>query len=108
MVSFSDIPIGLDPSSAWETRWIFVADMNRDGLVTVSDLWLWVKWAFYAPGDCILLGVMLQMPQVAKFLEVSTLMLYGWWSFAISLWVWYVIITGTLGAAADALKPKVS
>jgi len=82
--------------------------MNRDGLVTVSDLWLWVKWAFYAPGDCILLGVMLQMPQVAKFLEVSTLMLYGWWSFAISLWVWYVIITGTLGAAADALKPKVS
>lgn len=106
MASFSDIPIGLDPATAWATRWIFVADMNRDGFITISDLWLWVKWIFYAPGDCILLGVMLQMPSLARFLEISTLMLYGWQSFAISLVVWYFVFAGALGATIQALSAK--
>src|SRR5712675_1416458 len=57
--TFMDIAIGLDPNSAWDVRWIFLADMNRDGYVTISDFWLWIKWVFYAPGDWILLMLMM-------------------------------------------------
>ena len=101
--TFMDIPIGLDPDTAWSIRWIFVADMNRDGHITISDFWLWVQWVFYAPGDCILFGVMLQLPSVARFLEITTAMLFGGWSFVLSLLVWYFVVVGAFSAAYDAL-----
>jgi hypothetical protein len=97
-----DLSVGLDPSAAWTFRWIFVADMNGDGLITISDFWLWVKWVFYAPGDCILLGVMLQMPSLAKFFEISTLFLFGWWSFFLSLFVWWLVTAGVLNEISSS------
>ncbi len=92
--TFMDIAIGLDPNSAWDVRWIFLADMNRDGYVTISDFWLWIKWVFYAPGDWILLMLMMHAPSFSKFMEITTAMLYGWWSFFLSLFAWYLLFAG--------------
>lgn len=35
--------------------WAFVKDMNNDGILSRSDFWLWIKWAFFYPGDAFLL-----------------------------------------------------
>jgi hypothetical protein len=101
-----DLPIGLDPNTAWTFRWMFAADMNRDGQITISDFWLWVKWIFFAPGDGILFGIMFHLPSFAKFFEISTSMLYGGWSFALSLWVWYFVIVGSISSIHDAIVGK--
>ena len=34
-------------------QWDFNADMNSDGAVTISDLWLWGKWLYFYPGDLL-------------------------------------------------------
>ena len=36
-------------------RWAAQSDMNCDGAVTISDVWLWAKYVFYAPGDFMLM-----------------------------------------------------
>jgi hypothetical protein len=43
---------------AWNIRWKIAWDMNGDGMVTISDVWLWLKWIFFAPGDLLLLLLM--------------------------------------------------
>jgi hypothetical protein len=90
---FIDIPRLLDPNSAWDVRWTFIWDMNRDGFVTISDVWLWMKWAFFIPGDFILLVIMLKTPSIAGFLEISPSMLYGWWSLFLSIFIWWSVLT---------------
>jgi hypothetical protein len=87
-----------DSCSNESLRWIFVADMNRDGFVTISDVWLWMKWVFYAPGAAILFGIMLHMPSVARFFEIATTMLYGGTSFIISFFVWWFLVLGIYGS----------
>jgi hypothetical protein len=86
-----DVIRTLDPASAWKMRWHFVADMNGDGQVTISDVWLWAQWAFDAPGDCFLLVIMLKMQPTATFLEITPQMLSGGWSFFISLVCWWLL-----------------
>jgi hypothetical protein len=84
----------VEPNQAWAVRWNFVADMNLDGVITISDFFLWVKWIFYAPGDFILFMLMFYLPSVCKFLEISTASLYGWWSLGLSIWIWASISAG--------------
>jgi hypothetical protein len=31
-------------------------DMNGDGVVSISDLWMWFEWSFWLIGDLIILG----------------------------------------------------
>ena len=49
--------------------WTFHADMNSDGVVTVSDVWLWLKWLWFYPGDWILLQY--GPTKIGKFFELS-------------------------------------
>ena len=49
--------------------WTFQADMNGDGAVTVSDIWLWLKWLWFYPGDWILLQF--GPTKIGKFFELS-------------------------------------
>ncbi len=52
-------------------QWKFVADMNFNGNVTISDVWLWCKWLYFYPGDW-LLGLMIhKIPLYANSLELS-------------------------------------
>jgi hypothetical protein len=80
----------LSPENAWQLRWVFNSDMNHDGQITISDVGLWASWAFFAPGDAVLLGIMLKLPGMATFFEMTPVMLYGWWSFVISLLCWLI------------------
>ena len=95
----------LDPPDAWAMRWNFIIDMNGDGQITISDVWLWASYIFFAPGDVILLGIMLKLPSVAAFLEMTPKLVSGWWSLAISFLFW-AICFGNLSAESKREKAK--
>ena len=79
----------LEAENAAHQRWLFAADMNGDGFVTIGDIWLWVKWVFCTPGDGVLLLVMTQAPALARFLEITpAASLGGWLSALISVATW--------------------
>jgi len=77
-------------------QWDFVADMNFDGHVTISDVWLWVKWLYFYPGD-LLLSIIIGTP-FGRFFEVSPNNFGGFLSFLLSLPIW-VVILAALGRA---------
>ncbi|WP_253711823.1 hypothetical protein [Bradyrhizobium sp. WD16] len=95
----------LDPPDAWTMRWHFVIDINGDGQITISDVWLWASYIFFAPGDVILLGIMLKLPSVAAFLEMTPKLVSGWWSFAISFLFWAIFL-GNLSAESKRAKEE--
>jgi hypothetical protein len=68
--------------------WVFIADMNYDGGVTISDLWLWFKWLYFYPGDALLLLTMEILPSVSAFFEISQADFGGVFSGVISFFVW--------------------
>ena len=68
-------------------QWAWVADMTGDGMVTISDVWAWVWWLFYYPGDIAIYGI-LKVEWFAKFFELTPAYYGGWLSFFISLVVW--------------------
>ncbi len=69
-------------------QWSFEADMNYDGVITISDTWLWLKWLFSYPGDFVLYLMINKTPNVATFLEVTTNSYGGALSTIISLFFW--------------------
>jgi len=82
--------------------WFFFKDMNYDGAVTISDIWLWVKWAYFYLGDLFLYGVNQVLPEVARFFELSCDNYGGWISGVISplLFLFITIILMLLGTWA--------
>lgn len=53
-------------------QWSFVADMNHTGSITISDVWLWIKWLYFYPGDLLIESVNFAInktPEVARFFE---------------------------------------
>ena len=78
---------------AWNLRWHLAQDMNGDGATTISDVWLWFKYIFFAPGDWLFLIIMTKATGLALFLEMSPQMLYGGLSGTLSAIVWLVIVS---------------
>ncbi len=70
-----------------ERQWAWVADMTADGMVTSSDVWAWVGWLFYYPGDIAIYG-MLKVEGFAKFFELTPAYYGGFLSLFISLGTW--------------------
>jgi hypothetical protein len=95
-------------------QWEFVADMNQNGVVTVSDVWLWIKWLYFWPGDGLIQLAMQKAPDMAAFFELSTAKFGGPLSLFLSFPMWIIVLVIfivtwnlmiRLGArAADALK----
>ena len=52
-------------------QWIFVADTNQRGAVTISDVWLWFKWLFFNPGDMFIQSFIKDYPRIAQFFEFT-------------------------------------
>jgi hypothetical protein len=96
VVTIVDLIRSVDPASAWKLHWVFVADMNGDGQVTITDVWMWGSWILFAPGDLLLLIIMLKLPNVATFLEMTPKLVYGGWSFILSIIIWWLLFV-TLG-----------
>ena len=87
----------LNSDLLWQKRWTFVADMNRDGVVTISDVGLWIKWMFFAPGDWCILMLMNYAPSVSMFFELSQSSIYGTASAIISAITWvFVFLSWTI------------
>jgi hypothetical protein len=71
--------------------WRFIADMNGDGFVTITDVWMWLKWLYFYPGDGLLYLVEKVLPGVANFFEVSALTYGGGFSGIFSFFVWLIL-----------------
>ena len=59
-------------------QWKWVADMNADGIVTISDVWLWIEWLFYWPGDGFIYILIHKFSTFAQFFELTSAD-YGEW-----------------------------
>ena len=68
-------------------RWTLQADMNVDQLVTISDVWLWLGWFFFLPGDA-LLAAAIALPAFGTFFEITQDDYGGWFSGIVSVVVW--------------------
>lgn len=72
--------------------WSFVADMNGDGAVTISDVWLWFKWLYFYPGDGFLFATEKWAPKLAQFFELSVATYSGGFSGVMSFFVWLFVL----------------
>jgi hypothetical protein len=64
-------------------------DMSLDGVVTISDVWLWLQWLYFLPGDLAAL-VLLDSP-VGNFFEITLSSLHGVGSGVLSFFFWFVV-----------------
>ena len=87
----------------WNARWYFALDMNGDGIFTIDDVWLMVKYFYFAPGDLVIFAHMAD-PDLPTLVEVDASWLYGWTSGVISALVWFIVM-GTIGATAARCRP---
>lgn len=86
--------------------WGFVADMNFDGIVTISDVWLWCKWLYFYPGDLVLRVTMDGFPGLARFLELTEGSYGGVVPYVLSLVLWPMAsaaLAGIVGQASELL-----
>ena len=74
-------------------QWSFVADMNYSGAVTISDVWLWVKWLFFYPGDMSIYYLVNGARRIGQFLEVTYDDYGGFLSGWVSGCVWVLVLT---------------
>jgi hypothetical protein len=51
---------------------VFSGDMNADGELTIRDLWLWLRYGFFLPGDTVIWFLSSYVPAAARFLEIDT------------------------------------
>jgi len=65
--------------------------MNRDGLVTISDVWLATKFVWLLPSKFVAL-VLSQFPSVVTFLEMDCSFGEGAGGAIFSLIVWLILI----------------
>lgn len=87
--------------------WSFVADMNRDGAITISDVWMWFKWLYFYPGDGVFYTLMSGAPKVAEFFELSAANFGGVASGVISFFMW-LIVMGILSNPGEYFVQKPS
>lgn len=60
-------------------RWHLSADPNFDGVLSISDVWLWIKWFYFAPGDLIILSLASIEP-LGTFFELGPHSYGNWFS----------------------------
>lgn len=85
-------------------RWQAVADLNRDGLFTITDLFLWCFWLFYVPGD-VVVSVLLQFEGPTRFFELYSESYGGLGSLTLSGLYWW--LTGGMRLLLFWLTPIV-
>lgn len=95
--AIASLPI--EHAAAIATRWRIEEDMNGDGRITISDVRGWIAFAFFAPGDALLSGL-LHAPRVAEFLEITPAWFGGWASGFASFCLWVACLTVGSGIAS--------
>lgn len=77
------------------THW----DANLDGAITVTDIWLNLKFAFFLPANIALAA--LDGTNVGRFFEIDCFTGYGLGSALFSVAVWLVLF-GSLASEASS------
>ena len=86
---------GSETEGATERSWGLKADMNGDGVTTISDVTAWAEWLYFYPGDYIL-SLALDSPDLTQFLEISSPTVYGGWLSGIfSAGIWLVVVVAS-------------
>lgn len=81
----------------WQHRqWKFIADMNRDGALTPGDVWLWLQWLFFLPGDALIalvgptaLGAVVQLTPDSFGTTTSALLSVALWP--LGIWLLFAV-----------------
>ena len=68
-------------------QWLFISNMNGDGIFTISDVGAWIGWLFFYPGDLVIYGILF-FGQLARFFEVTPAHYGGLFSFLFGLAIW--------------------
>ena len=76
--------------------WSFVADMNFDGSISISDVWLWIKWLYFYPGDGLVYLLLNKAPSIASFFEMAISSYGGVFSGIVSLVFFGIIATASV------------
>jgi hypothetical protein len=88
----------------WNARWYFATDMNGDGVFNFIDVWLMVKYVYFAPGD-LLIFAHIADPELPTLFEPNASWLYGWASGVFSGIAWLLTL-GAIGAITSAILKK--
>lgn len=72
-------------------QWGFIADMNFSGAVTISDVWLWIKWLYFYPGDLMVSFFVNKAPSLGQFFEITYQNYGGIFSGIFSFFAWIFI-----------------
>jgi hypothetical protein len=72
--------------------WEFVADMNSDGVFTMSDIVEILMQLFFLPGDSLLFLILNYLPKAAELLELSYDNYHGMFGGIVSLIVWVFLL----------------
>ena len=73
-------------------KWVFVADMNYNGSITISDVWLWFKWLYFYPGDVLIYFLVNSTPSIRHFFEITSSSYGGVFSGIVSYVIWILSI----------------
>ncbi|MBC8433831.1 MAG: hypothetical protein H8D96_18120 [Desulfobacterales bacterium] len=72
--------------------WEFVADMNADGVFTLSDIIEIFIQLFFLPGDSLLFLILNYLPKVTELFELSYDDYHGMFAGIVSFIVWVFLI----------------
>lgn len=72
--------------------WEFVADMNSDGVFTMSDIIEIFIQFFFLPGDSLLFLILNYLPKVTELFELSYDDYHGMFAGIVSFIVWVFLI----------------
>ena len=89
----------------WNAPWRFAAEMHGSDVFTITNVWLMMKYVYFAPGDLLILSLMVANPKLAAFLELDASKLYGWASGVISGIAWLTALSA-VRAVASAIVEK--
>jgi hypothetical protein len=88
---------------------VLQADVNGDGVITISDLFLFFGDAFFVPGDWLIWTTATYAPSLAGFFELGSSAYGGVFSGFVSAFVWLatllllIIVWGSIRALDHAL-----
>lgn len=83
----------------------FLSDPNMDGVFSISDVWLLIKWAACLPGNTLLGLTGDYLPRVAGFFEITPASQFGWPAWGISVIAWFFLVVALQGLV-DASNGK--
>jgi hypothetical protein len=95
------------PTDELRRDWGLVADMNADGIVSVSDVWLWIKSAFFYPGDVVVFVFGNLSEYSRQFFEITNQSFGGWFSalFSVAAWLLLFKLVSLLARARPRARP---